>query len=192
VAPAEASAATSPVTSHIDETGRYRVGANLSWTVVGVYVVLAILLAVILPKSTVTVWGIVVILVLLLFFLARYLSTAYWIDSDHLTAFRLVGGRRIRLEEVRRIEAASLRELSPTGFFGSWGYRGRMWSPVIGNFDSVQTNTKGIMVYAGPTPLYITPKHQDEFLRELSRRVRSYRGPLEVDHGAPAAPPGPS
>ncbi len=177
-----------PVVTHIDETGRYRVGADLSWTVVGVYVVLAILLVLILPRSTVTVWGLVVILVLLLFFLARYLSTAYWIDSDYLTAFRLAGGRRVRLEDVRRIEAASLRELSPTGFFGSWGYRGRMWSPRIGDFDSVQTSTKGILVYAGPIPLYITPKHQEEFLRELSRRVRSYRGPLEVDHGAPSAP----
>ncbi|MGI0068556.1 MAG: hypothetical protein ACREB9_09185, partial [Thermoplasmata archaeon] len=66
------------------------------------------------------------------------------------------------------------------------------WSPVIGSFDSVQTSTRGIMVYAGPTPLYITPKHPDEFVRELSRRVRSYRGPLEVDHGAPQPSDGPT
>ncbi len=185
--------------SRMDPSGRYVVGAQLSAGVIGVYVLLLLLVIFLVPSSPVVpnpaiVW---ILAAIVAFFLLRYLSTAYWMDADHLSAFRLVGGRRVRLEEIRRIEYANLRDLSPTGFFGSWGYRGRMWSPVIETFDSVQTSSAGILIWAGAHPLFITPKDPDRFIRELSRRVRSWRGPLEIDHGAPAdagsaSPPTPS
>ena len=180
--------ATPDLPPRIDPSGRYFVGAQLSYGVIGVYILLLLLVVFLVPSSSVVpnpaiAWLLAAIVG---FFLLRYLSTAYWMDADHLSAFRLVGGRRIRLEEIRRIEYANLRELSPTGFFGSWGYRGRMWSPVIETFDSVQTSSAGILIWAGAHPLFITPKDPDRFIRELSRRVRSWRGPLEIDHGAPA------
>ena len=124
-------------------------------------------------------------------FLVRYLLTQYRMDDATLFAWRPVGSRRVRLETVRRIEYANLRDLGPVGMFGSWGYRGRMWSPVIGSFDAIYTDPKGLLVTAGEYPLFISPKDPDGFARELSRRVRSYTGRLEVDVGdtgtAPAA-----
>lgn len=171
----------------IDASGSYFVGADISYLVIGTYLFLLLLVALILPSSPIVAyswlpWFVGILVVL---FLVRYLSTCYWIDADRLTAFRLLGGRRVQLEHVRRIQFASLRDLSPTGFFGSWGWRGRMWSPQVGKFDSCYTNSRGILISAGEIPLFISPRHPAEFARELSRRVRSYRGPLEVDDGAP-------
>ncbi len=180
--PSAGSGATEPP---LDPSGRYAVGAELSWAVVGIYVFFAFLLVIVLRGSTVSLYALYFILALLLFFLVRYVSTTYWMDADSLTAFRIAGGRRIQLKEVRSIRPATLRELSPTGFFGSWGYRGRMWSPLVGDFDSVQTSSNGILIYAGSVPLFITPRHPEDFLRELSRRVRSYRGSLDAGPGAP-------
>ncbi len=162
-------------------------GADLSYVTIGVYLFLLIFGIIVFPGSGLLVYPVVgwVIVALIVLLLLRYLSTAYFLGSDDLRAFRLLGGRRIPLEEIRRIELANLRDLSPVGFFGSWGYRGRMWSPVVGKFDNTQTNSNGILVYAGEYPLFITPRDREGFVRELSRRVRSYRGPLEVDHGAP-------
>ena len=127
--------------------------------------------------------------------LARYLSTFYTLDDTFLRAHRILGGRTIRLEEVRRIEYASLRELVPiTGGFGigSWGWHGRMYSPALGEFDSVYTDpARGLLVTAGTFPLYLSPRHPAEFARELSRRVRSYTGPLPKDVGDPRQAPSP-
>lgn len=164
-------------------------GADLSYLVIGAYVFLLLLVVLIVPSSPIITysWLVWVIAALVLFFLARYLSTCYWIDADRLTAFRILGRRNVQLEEIRRIQFASLRDLSPTGFFGAWGYRGRMWSPVIGKFDSIHTSSAGIMIVAGEVPLFISPRHPKQFARELSRRVRSYRGRLEVDDGVPDA-----
>ena len=136
-------------------------------------------------------WAPYVIAVLLLGALGRYLSTHYRIDDAHLRAIRLFGGVRIRLDQVRRIEYASLRNLTPVGgFLGSWGWRGRMWSPQIGRFDSVYTDAaSGLLVTAGDYPLYLSPRDPAAFARELSRRVRSYTGRLTVDVGAPAPAP---
>ncbi len=118
--------------------------------------------------------------------LGRYLSTRYWIDDQYLHAWRLLGGVRIRLDRVRRIEYVSLRDLSPGGMFGSWGWRGRMWSPRIGHFDSIYTDAaRGVLVTAGEVPLYVSPRNREAFARELSRRVRSYSGRLTVDVGDP-------
>lgn len=121
---------------------------------------------------------------LVLVFLARYLSTYYVIDAEYLSARRILGGQRVRLKNIRRIEYASLRDLSATGFWGSWGWRGRMWSPRIGRFDSIYTETKGLLVTAGDIPLFISPRNSDEFAQELSRRVRSLGGRLMSDDGA--------
>lgn len=61
-----------------------------------------------------------------------------------------------------------------------------MWSPTIGQFDAIYTDpAKGLLVTAGEVPLYLSPRDPDEFARELSRRVRSYTGPLQVDVGYP-------
>lgn len=117
------------------------------------------------------------------FLLLRYASTGYSIDDSFLRARRILGARRIPLTEIRKIEYMALRDLSPTGFFGSWGYRGRMWSPYIGAFDAVYTDPVGLLVSGGPYPLFISPRHREEFARELSRRARSYSGPLLVDAG---------
>jgi hypothetical protein len=101
-------------------------------------------------------------------------------DADRLSALRLFGSRTIALEEIHRIELANLRELSPTGFFRGWGWRGRMWSPAVGQFDSVHTVAAGVLVYAGPVPLFVSPSDPLGFVSELSRRVRSYRGDVEL------------
>ncbi len=173
----------------LDDRGRFRAAGQLSYVTIGVYgVLLLVLYFVVRPSPAVSYpYGIDAIIVVTLFFLVRYLSTSYSVDDVHLHAWRIAGGRRIRLADVRKIEMVRLRDLSPTGFFGSWGWRGRMWSPVIGPFDAVYSDPTGLLVTADGVPLFISPRHLDEFARELSRRVRSYTGPLAVDAGAPAA-----
>lgn len=173
----------------MDEHGRYRAAGELSYITIGVYVVLLLVLYfVVRPSPAVSYqWGIDAIIVITLFFLVRYLSTSYSIDDAHLRAWRIAGGRRIRLADVRKIEVVRLRDLSPTGFFGSWGWRGRMWSPLIGSFDAIYSDPTGLLVTADGVPLFISPRHMRPFARELSRRVRSYTGPLAVDAGAPAS-----
>jgi hypothetical protein len=155
--------------------------------VVGTYVFLIILLFLILPTAGLrSGWAFEVILLLFIFFLIRYLSTFYSINDTHLRAWRIFGSRRIPLAQVREIEYSSIRDLGPTGFIGSWGWRGRMWSPSIGKFDAVYTDpARGILVSEGDVPLYISPVNMPEFARELSRRVRSYTGRLAVDVGDP-------
>ncbi len=173
----------------LDPHGRYRVWAEYSYVTIGVYgLLLLVLYYVVLPSPSVSYpTGIEAIIVITVFFLVRYLSTSYSIDDAYLRAWRIAGGRRVRLADVRKIEAIRLRDLSPTGFFGSWGWRGRMWSPSIGPFDAVYSDPAGLLVTADGVPLFISPRHADQFARELSRRVRSYRGPLAVDAGAPAS-----
>lgn len=153
----------------------------------GTYVFLAVLLLATARASLVSSFPYVsdVLAGLLVVFLARYLSTRYWLDTDHLTAWRLFGSRRVPFERIRRIEFGNLRDLAPVGFFGSWGWRGRMWSPLLGKFDSVYTVSNGLVVSGGEVPLFISPKDAEGFARELSRRVRSVVGPLDVDVGAP-------
>lgn len=117
----------------------------------------------------------------ILVFLLRTLSTRYILDAEHLTAWRLWGSRRIALDEVRRIRASDIRDIGGVGFFGVWGWRGRMWSPIenIGRFDAVYTVPKGVLVFAGDVPLFVSPADREEFIRELSRRVRSAGVTLE-------------
>lgn len=149
------------------------------------------LVVVVLGRSTglVTWWAPWAISIFLLLSLARYLSTHYRVDDVYLKAWRILGGARVRLDEVRKIEYSSLRDLSPTaGLMGSWGWRGRMWSPLIGRFNAIYTEAAlGLLVTASDVPLYISPADPAAFARELSRRVRSYSGRLTVDVGEPPA-----
>jgi PH (Pleckstrin Homology) domain-containing protein len=160
--------------------------------VVGTYVALLLLVIfVLIPRAASTIGWVPYFLVgLIVFSVVRYLSTTYTLDDETLSAWRILGGCRVPLEEVRRIEYSSLRDLSPTGGWfglGSWGWRGRMWSPLIGEFDSIYTDAAhGILVTAGSHPLFLSPVDVEGFAKELSRRVRSYTGPLAKDVGAPA------
>ncbi len=166
---------------------RIHVSAPYSYATIGAYTIIAVLLLATGRASVVSSFPYVTDILAALFFifLARYLSTRYWLGAETFTAWRLFGSRRFRLEQVRRIEFANLRDLSPVGFIGSWGWRGRMWSPVVGHFDSVYTVSDGVLISAGKVPLFISPKDPAGFARELSRRVRSVTGPLAVDVGAP-------
>ncbi len=120
-------------------------------------------------------------------YLARYLSTYYVLDSEYLYARRLFGSRRERIASIHRIRLASLRDLSPVGIFGSWGWRGRMWSPTpsVGSFDTVHTIAGGVLVGGEGVPMFLSPRDPAGFARELSRRVRSEGVELEEDDGAP-------
>lgn len=126
-------------------------------------------------------WLIPFLAFVILLLLVRYLSTSYTIDGQYLRAWRILGGQRALLKNVRRIEYASLRDLSATGFWGAWGWRGRMWSPRIGRFDAIYTDTAGLLVTAGDVPMFISPVDLQGFAQELSRRVRSLGGRLMND-----------
>jgi hypothetical protein len=175
--------------SRLDAQGRYFAWGTLSYAVVGVYLFILLLVILLLgrPGSGIAWWAPWAISIFVVISLARYLSTHYRIDDVYLRASRLLGGVRMRLDQVRRIEYVGLRDLAPTtGFFGAWGWRGRMWSPIVGRFDSIHTDAAhGLLVTAGDYPLYISPRNTEAFARELSRRVRSYSGRLSVDVGDP-------
>jgi Bacterial PH domain len=130
-------------------------------------------------------WLIPFLAFVILLLLVRYLSTSYTIDGQYLRAWRILGGQRAPLKNVRRIEYASLRDLSATGFWGAWGWRGRMWSPRIGRFDAIYTDTAGLLVTAGDVPMFISPVDLQGFAQELSRRVRSLGGRLMSDESEP-------
>jgi Bacterial PH domain len=118
----------------------------------------------------------------LILYLGRYLSTRYLLDSRNFTAARLFGTRRIPIEEIRHVEPANLRDLAPVSFIGSWGWRGRMWSPRIGPFDSVHTASEGMLVSGGEgVPVFISPKDPEAFIAELSRRVRSFHPDVNIE-----------
>lgn len=166
---------------------RLGVPAPWSYATVGTYLVIAVLLFLTSRANLVSSFPYAsdVLAGLFLAFLLRYVSTRYWLDTDHLTAWRLFGSRRVPFDRIRRIEYGNLRDLGPVGFFGSWGWRGRMWCPALGRFDSVYTVSQGLVVTGGVVPLFISPRDPPAFARELSRRVRSVVGPLDVDVGAP-------
>jgi hypothetical protein len=185
----------SPTVGGFDAEGRFRSHGRISYGVVGAYVFLLIVIVLLFHEGTVTnLWWVPWFLgILVVAMLARYLSTTYRIDDAQLEAWRLFGGRRVQLSEVRRIEYSALRDLAPGGsFFGGWGWRGRMWSPIIGWFDAIHTDaSRGLLVTAAGDPVFISPKDPERFARELSRRVRSYTGRLAVDVGDPFGSAGP-
>ncbi|MCI4334659.1 MAG: PH domain-containing protein [Thermoplasmata archaeon] len=114
--------------------------------------------------------------IVLLLFLLRYATTGYRVDGASLYASRILGGRRIPLEQIRKIQYANLRELGPMGITMSFGWRGRGWSPTVGKMDSISTVSRGLLVTAGEVPIFISPVDAIGFRRELSRRVRSAPG----------------
>ncbi|MCI4326991.1 MAG: PH domain-containing protein [Thermoplasmata archaeon] len=172
-----------------DSRGRVRVGAPISIAVVAMYIVLALLIVYATVHSSFTSNALVpeFLIGVIFLFLARYASTYYVLDDRALHARRLFGSRTVPLEEVRRVEFANLRDLGPVSFFGGWGWRGRMWSPLIHTFDSIHTISAGVLVTAGDYPLFISPKHPVEFGQELSRRVRSYSPSVGISQFAPAS-----
>jgi hypothetical protein len=172
-------------TGRLDRAGRYHDRGKISLWNVGAHLFLIGLVLLFVRNPGGQVWVPYVLIALLFLLMIRYLSTTYWIDEAYLRASRILGGQRVALRDVRQIEYVSLRDLSPVGFFGSWGYRGRMWSPRIGTFDSVYTDTFGVLVSAGEVPLFVSPADPAGFARELSRRVRSFTGPLALDVGDP-------
>jgi uncharacterized membrane protein YjjB (DUF3815 family) len=122
-----------------------------------------------------------VLAAILIVYLGRYLSTRYRLSPYTFTASRLFGSRRIPIEEIRHVAPANLRDLAPASFFGSWGWRGRMWSPQIGPFDTVHTSSEGLLVSGGTgVPVFISPTDPDGFMTELDRRVRSYHPTVDI------------
>jgi hypothetical protein len=162
---------------------RYWEFAPKSATVLGVYLILLALLAYEASRNEFISFPFVAYFLvgLLVLYLARYLSTTYWIDDRRLRAFRLFGGRSLPLAEIRKIEIGNLRDLGPVSYFHGWGWRGRMWSPIVGKFDSVHTVSPGLLITASAVPLFVSPREPAAFARELSRRVRSSGGMLVTD-----------
>jgi hypothetical protein len=170
-------------------SGIYHQRGRLSYGVIGLYVFIILVILFLLPSDIPTrySWSGYVLAALAVLFLARYISTTYSMNDSFLRAARILGGRRVRLEQVRKIEYTSIRDLGSTGgMLGSWGWRGRMWSAQVGFLDAIFTDpSQGILVTADGVPLYISPIDRVAFARELSRRVRSYTGPLATDVGDP-------
>ncbi|MCI4332024.1 MAG: PH domain-containing protein [Thermoplasmata archaeon] len=168
-----------------DAQGVYHQPAPISFGMLAFYLLLMVLLIYASSRGTFSSFPFITELLIgvFLLFLVRSAATRYRLDAEELVAWRIFGNRRIRLETVRKIEYANLRDLGPVGMFGSWGWRGRLWSPIVGSFDAIQTVSSGLLVTAGTHPLFISPKDPDAFAQELSRRVRSYTGPLETDVG---------
>ncbi|MGB6499960.1 MAG: PH domain-containing protein [Thermoplasmata archaeon] len=191
---ADPEAASPPLSpARLDAEGTFRVRGEFSYAVIGTYVALAlIVMLILLPRESAGyTWVPYLLTGILAFLLARYLSVRYTLDDTNLRASRLLGGRRIPLEEIRGIEFSALRDLTPTSSMaalGPVGWHGRMWSPQIGTFDSVFTDAAhGLLLTTAENPIFISPRDPVGFARELSRRVRSYTGPLEHDVGHPGS-----
>jgi PH (Pleckstrin Homology) domain-containing protein len=156
--------------------------AQFSAGVIGLYVVLMGLLAYLGSYRLVNPFVAEVLVAALIIYLGRYLSTRYRLDQYNFKAVRLFGSRRIPLEEIRHASPANLRDLAPVSFIGSWGWRGRMWSPRLGSFDTVHTVSEGVLVSGGEgVPVFISPKDPEAFIAELSRRVRSYHPGVDIE-----------
>lgn len=157
---------------------------SLSRGVIGFYLFLILLLLYLIlrtPGFGGSSYLVPVVELLLLIYLARYLSTHYRLDAETLRARRLFGSRRLRLAEITRIQRANLRTLGAVGFLGTWGWHGRVWSPLVGQFDTVYTGSDGLLISGDGRPVFISPRDPDGFQRELDRRVRTENGGAEVD-----------
>ncbi|MCI4336664.1 MAG: PH domain-containing protein [Thermoplasmata archaeon] len=175
--------------SEAQRPGGERIRNIAPWSpgTVGVYVFIVALLLATSTARQVSSFPFIneLLAVLFLIFLIRYMSVRYRMDADRLVAWRVFGSRSVPYSSVRRIVYANLRQLGPVSYLGTWGWHGRMWSPLVGSFDSIHTVSDGVMIFAGNFPLFVSPRDPPAFARELSRRVRSYTGPLEEDVGAP-------
>ncbi len=158
--------------------------SRLSAGVLGLYLILMGALVYLGARGLVNLLVSEVLVAALILYLGRYLTTRYRLDAETFGALRLFGSRRMRLEEIRHASHANLRDLAPVSFIGSWGWRGRMWSPRIGPFDTVHTTSEGLLVSGGDrVPVFISPKDPEAFLTELSRRVRSYHPDVDIETG---------
>jgi|GEM_PF-2163928 hypothetical protein len=147
----------------------YSMVADRSWLTVGAYVVLALLVGLLTLRIGPYVAGFLVAVLLL--YLGRYLSVVYTFDRERLLAWRIFGWRSVPLRSIRRVQPMSLRDIAPVGMFGTWGWRSRLWSPLIGRFDAVSTTHRGLLVTGEGVPLFISPRDPEEFGRRLSHRV---------------------
>jgi hypothetical protein len=162
----------------------YRMWGSRSATVVVVYFVLGVLLLYAADNQTsnsFTPYFFPAAFAILFLYLGRYLSTRYAVNDRLLYAKRLFGSARVPLKDIRRIQPTSLRFLGPIGLFGTWGWRGRVWSRAVGTFDSVHSAPAGLLVTWTGVPIFISPRDPDAFAQELSRRVRSVNGNDPVD-----------
>jgi hypothetical protein len=160
----------------------YRMTAKLSAGIVGFYFILIGAITYIGTYRLTSPLIAEVLVAALIIYLGRYLSTRYLLDSRSFIAARLFGSRRIPIEEIRHVTPANLRDLAPVSFIGSWGWRGRMWSPRIGSFDTVHTTSDGLLVSGGDgVPVFISPKDPTAFVAELDRRVRSFHPAVDIE-----------
>jgi hypothetical protein len=157
-------------------------GARVSAGVIGLYLLLMGVLVFLGSTGRVNLLVAEVLVAALIIYLGRYLSTRYRLTHRTFMALRLFGSRRIPLEEIRHASHANLRDLAPVSFIGSWGWRGRMWSPRLGHFDTVHTSSDGLLITGGEgVPVFISPRDPEAFLAELSRRVRSYNPDIDIE-----------
>jgi hypothetical protein len=172
-----------------DARGRVRVGAPISIPVVVLYLILVVLIVYATAHTRFSSNPIVpeFLVAVILLFLARFASTYYVLDDRALHARRIFGSRSVRLDDVRMVQLANLRDLGPVSFLGGWGWRGRMWSPFIQTFDAIHTVSPGVLVTAGDVPLFISPKDPGRFAEELGRRVRSYNSEVRLGAFTPIA-----
>lgn len=173
----------------------YTMGPKRSYGVPVTYLILLALLAYAYEHgaaASVSVFAFAGVAALVLLYLGRELSVRYLIDRKYLRAWRLFGTRKVRLSQIRKVELASLRDLSPSGFTGTWGWRSRVWSPQVGKFDSIHTSHVGMLVHGDGVPLFISPRDRDQFLRALVERVRRTNPTVESPLDAPTEPPLPA
>ncbi len=152
------------------EAEPYAQRAITPWLFTGTYLFVALVIVIFWLERDLTDLEVVAFVGILLIYLARMLSVRYEIRGGELRALRLFGSRRVRLSSIHKARPASLRDLAAVSWTYGWGWRSRMWSPVVGPFDNLSTFHIGLLVYGDGVPLLISPLDRDTFLRELDRR----------------------
>lgn len=148
----------------------YSQRAAISWVLVGTYGFMILVVLLLWWGRELNDYGAGVLLLLLGIYLARFLSIRYVVTAHHLAAKRLFGSRRVELKSIRRVDQISLREISPVSWTGGWGWRSRMWSPIMGAFDNLSTVYQGLMVHGEGVPFLISPTDREAFLKVLEER----------------------
>jgi hypothetical protein len=162
----------------------YRMPAARSAGIVGFYLFLVLLLLYVDYRGggySFAVWFFPLLIFLILLYLVRYASTRYSMDDRRLYAWRIFGSRSMPLDHIRKIQAANLRRMGAAGFLGTWGWRGRVWSPEVGTYEAIHTESEGLLITGEGVPVFISPRDPEAFARELSRRVRSVSGGFDPD-----------
>jgi Ca2+/Na+ antiporter len=148
----------------------YTQRATISWAVVGTYLFLMLMLYLLTLWVHLSVYAAIGLIAILVLYLVRFLTMSYTIGEETLRATRIFGSRVVPLDTVRKVDLSSLRDLAPVGWSGTWGWRSRMWSPVIGHFDNISSVHLGLTVYGDGVPFFISPKDREAFLSELDKR----------------------